>query len=71
MSECNKYALSGTGIWSAMLRFGDPSEVAELAAELEELGYSALWIPDTGGDVWTPLTNLLAATRRSRSPPAS
>jgi probable F420-dependent oxidoreductase len=56
------YALSGTGIWSAMLRFGDPSEVAELAAELEGLGYSALWIPDTGGDVWTPLTNLLAAT---------
>jgi probable F420-dependent oxidoreductase len=56
------YALSGTGIWSAMLRFGDPSEVAELAAEMEGLGYSALWIPDTGGDVWTPLTNLLAAT---------
>src|SRR3954466_10997921 len=42
------YALSGTGIWSAMLRFGDPSEVAELAAEMEGLGYSALWIPDTG-----------------------
>ena len=57
------YALSGTGIWSAMLRFGDPSEVAELAAEMEGLGYSALWIPDTGGDVWTPLANLLAATR--------
>jgi probable F420-dependent oxidoreductase len=57
------YALSGTGIWSAMLRFGDPSEIAELAAEMEGLGYSALWIPDTGGDVWTPLTNLLAATR--------
>ena len=59
----DSYALSGTGIWSAMLRFGDPSEVAELAAEMEGLGYSALWIPDTGGDVWTPLTNLLAATR--------
>src|SRR5215216_1992805 len=57
------YALSGTGIWSAMLRFGDPSEVAELAAEMEGLGYSALWSPDTGGDVWTPLSNLLAATR--------
>jgi probable F420-dependent oxidoreductase len=60
MSET--YALSGTGIWSAMLRFGDPSEVADLAAEMEGLGYSALWIPDTGGDVWTPLTHLLAAT---------
>ena len=60
MSET--YALSGTGIWSAMLRYGDPSEVADLAAEMESLGYSALWIPDVGGDVWTPLTNLLAAT---------
>jgi len=57
------YALSGTGIWSAMLRFGDPSEVAELAAEMEGLGYSALWIPDTGGDVCTPLSKLLAASR--------
>src|SRR4051812_41329662 len=56
------YALSGIGIWSAMLRYGDPSEVAELAAEMEGLGYSALWIPDVGGDVWTPLANLLAAT---------
>jgi probable F420-dependent oxidoreductase len=57
------YALVGTGIWSAMLRYGDPTEVAELAAEMEGLGYSALWIPDVGGDVWTPLTSLLAATR--------
>src|SRR4051812_6322272 len=57
------YALSGIGIWSAMLRYGDPSEAAELASEMESLGYSALWIPDVGGDVWTPLGNLLAATR--------
>src|ERR1700754_57026 len=57
------YALSGTGIWSAMLRFGGRSEVADLAGEMVGLGYSALWIPDTGGDVWTPLTNLLAAAR--------
>ena len=26
------------------------------------LGYSALWIPDVGGDVFTPLDNLLGAT---------
>jgi probable F420-dependent oxidoreductase len=61
MSET--YPLSGIGIWSAMLRYGDPSEVAELATEMEGLGYSALWIPDIGGDVWTPLRNLLGATR--------
>jgi probable F420-dependent oxidoreductase len=52
-----------TGIWSASLRYGDQSEAAELAGELESLGYSALWIPDIGGDLWNPLQNLLGATR--------
>jgi probable F420-dependent oxidoreductase len=52
-----------TGIWSASLRYGDQSEAAELAAELESLGYSALWIPDIGGDLWNPLQNLLGATK--------
>jgi probable F420-dependent oxidoreductase len=54
--------LSGTGIWSGNLRYGDAAEAAALAAELESLGYSALWIPDVGGDVFTPLGNLLGAT---------
>jgi len=45
-----------------MLRYGDPGEVATLAGELEGLGYSALWIPDVGGDVFGPLGNLLGAT---------
>src|SRR5437868_5637405 len=56
------YSLSGIGIWSGLLRYGDPAEMADLAAEMEGLGYSALWIPDIGGDVWTPLANLLGAT---------
>ena len=54
--------LTGTGIWSSTLRYGDPGEAAALAAELEELGYSALWFPDIGGDVFGPLGNLLGAT---------
>ena len=45
-----------------MLRYGDPGEVATLAGELESLGYSTLWIPDVGGDVFGPLGNLLGAT---------
>ena len=45
-----------------MLRYGDPAEAATLAGELEGLGYSALWIPDVGGDVFGPLGNLLGAT---------
>jgi len=54
--------LTGTGIWSAGLRYGDAAEAASAATELEALGYSALWIPDVGGDVFAPLANLLAAT---------
>ncbi len=54
--------LSGTGIWSSMLRYGDAAEAATLAAELESLGYSALWVPDVGGDLFAPLENLLGAT---------
>jgi probable F420-dependent oxidoreductase len=43
--------LTGIGVWSAQLRYGDAGLIAEAAAELDELGYSALWIPDVGGDV--------------------
>jgi probable F420-dependent oxidoreductase len=55
--------LSGTGIWSGMLRYGEAGPAAEAATELESLGYSALWIPDVGGDLFGSLANLLGATR--------
>jgi probable F420-dependent oxidoreductase len=55
--------LAGTGVWSGQLRFGDPGEIRDAAAELEALGYSACWIPDTGGDVFAPLRLLLDTTR--------
>ena len=54
--------VAGTGVWSAGLRYGDPVEAAEVAAELEELGYSALWVPDVGGDVFEVIERLLRAT---------
>jgi probable F420-dependent oxidoreductase len=54
--------LAGTGIWSGMLRYGEPGPAAEAATELESLGYSALWIPDVGGDLFGALANLLGAT---------
>src|SRR3954470_18205485 len=54
--------LSGTGIWSGSLRYGDAGEAAALATELEGLGYSTLWIPDIGGDAFPPLDNLLGGT---------
>ncbi len=46
-----------------MLRYGESGPAAEAAAELESLGYSALWIPDVGGDLFGSLANLLGATR--------
>lgn len=54
--------LSGIGVWSSQLRYGDAERAGECAAELEQLGYSALWVPDVGGDLFTPLGNLLEAT---------
>lgn len=54
--------LSGTGIWSGALRYGDATAAAEAAAELEGLGYTALWVPDVGGDLFASLANLLGAT---------
>jgi len=55
-------SLVGTGVWSSALRYGDPAEIAAAATELESLGYTGLWIPDVGGDVFGPIGNLLAAT---------
>jgi probable F420-dependent oxidoreductase len=56
--------LGTIGVWSAQLRFGDAGAIAAAAAELEQLGYSALWIPGgAGGDVLGDSERLLAATR--------
>lgn len=55
--------LAGTGIWSGELRYGDAAAAADAASELEELGFSALWVPDVGGDVFGAVDNLLRATR--------
>jgi len=57
--------LSGVGVWSSQLRYGDAAETAEAAAELEELGFTALWIPDVGGPVMESVANLLSSTKRT------
>lgn len=58
-------SLTGTGVWAAQLRYGDAGAIREMAAELEELGYSALWIPDVGGDLFSSVELLMAATSRT------
>jgi probable F420-dependent oxidoreductase len=57
--------LSGVGVWSGELRFGDDDgEKRDAAAELDELGYTAAWLPDAGGDVFGALRIVLNATTR-------
>jgi probable F420-dependent oxidoreductase len=51
------------GIWTAALDAVGMFEAQELAAEIEELGYGALWLPEVAGrDVMFSLGLLLAAT---------
>lgn len=53
------------GVWSMELRFGDAAAIDEAAAELDELGYGALWIPGGIDDaVLGDVDRLLSATRR-------
>jgi probable F420-dependent oxidoreductase len=56
--------LPGVGVWSSQLRYGNPAEAAEAAAELEDLGFTALWIPDAGGPVLDSVDQLLASTKQ-------
>ncbi len=42
--------LGRVGVWTRELRTGDESARREVAAQLEELGYGALWFPGGHGD---------------------
>jgi probable F420-dependent oxidoreductase len=55
--------LAGTGVWNSALRYGDAGEVTEVVAELEQLGYSAVWVGDIGGDLFGSVAALLATTK--------
>jgi probable F420-dependent oxidoreductase len=58
--------LGRIGIWSLELRFGERAAAVAAAAELDQLGFGALWIPGgVGGDVLSDVEALLAATRRT------
>lgn len=62
-----KSKLGRVGVWSGELRYGGAAEArAEAAAELEQLGYGAIWIPGgIGGDITGDVSALAAATRTS------
>jgi probable F420-dependent oxidoreductase len=53
------------GIWSPQLREGEPHDVAEAAAELEEIGFETLWVPGREhADLEERLRLLLSSTSR-------
>jgi probable F420-dependent oxidoreductase len=59
-------ALGTIGIWSMELRGASRPEAREAAAELDELGYPALWIPGLDGNgVLDDIDHLLTAAPRA------
>lgn len=54
------YPLGPTGLWTGSFEALTRSEVRETVAEIEELGWSAVWIPETiGRESLTSATLLL------------
>jgi probable F420-dependent oxidoreductase len=63
MARGTRAGLGRVGVWSRELRFHPDRDAArDAAAELEQLGYGALWIPDVGGDVLGAIGEMLVAT---------
>ena len=59
-----KPSVGRVGVWSRELRYCDDRGAArDAAAELESLGFSALFIPDAGGDVFGACAEMLEATQ--------
>jgi probable F420-dependent oxidoreductase len=57
--------LAPVGIWTGNLDFLPTSAMKEAVAEIEELGYGAIWVPEVAGrDVFVALTLILSATQR-------
>ena len=55
--------IGAVGVWSPSPAWEHSPQLADAAAELEELGYGALWLGSSHGDLQLPST-LLRSTRR-------
>lgn len=65
MTTPDRYSLPPVGLWTGSLDLVPTAQAKELAAELEALGYGALWLPEVAGrDVFVALTHYLSATTR-------
>jgi probable F420-dependent oxidoreductase len=58
-------AWAGVGIWTAHLDFHPAGQVRDVAAEIEDLGYTSLWVGENRGrEPFTQAAILLAASTR-------
>jgi probable F420-dependent oxidoreductase len=65
MEPASHLTLAPLGIWTGALDMVEANRAQELAAELEELGYGAIWLPEVAGrDVMAHLALLLSSTRQ-------
>ena len=59
------FRIPPVGIWTGALDVVPAAQAQELAAELEELGYGAVWLPEVAGrDVFVHMALLLSSTKR-------
>ena len=57
--------VGSVGIWTAQLDLQPAAQAREVAAELDDLGYGALWLPEAvGREAISHAAVLLGATRR-------
>lgn len=64
-SVARQASLGRFGIWTATLDSEPVSRVREMANEIEDLGFSAVWIPEASGrDVFVQLYTILNSSRR-------
>jgi probable F420-dependent oxidoreductase len=57
------FTLPRVGCWTASLDFVPTEHAKELAAEIEALGYGAIWLPEVAGrDPFVQMTHILSAT---------
>ena len=64
MAARNAAILGKLGVWTWIDMFATP-QAAEFAAEIESLGYSALWTPEAvGRDPFALISRLSASTKK-------
>ena len=65
MTRALPLAMGPFGLWTFSLDRQPWSRSKELAAEIEEMGWSAIWVPEaTNRNVFVNATLLLTATQR-------